>query len=89
MRMERVIFAAHLRARADVSSINKALLIVLLLPPRSVIGPLAKAKIWSMVSRLPRSVNKIALCKDSKGKRLVKSRQAERRPNSLLRTYVR
>ena len=35
--------------------------IVLLLPPRSVIGPLFEGKIWSMVSRLPSSVNKIAL----------------------------
>ena len=35
--------------------------IVLLLPPRSVIGSLFEGKIWSMVSRLPSSVNKIAL----------------------------
>jgi len=33
-------------------------IIILMLPPRSVTGP----KIWSMVFRLPGSVNKIALC---------------------------
>jgi len=42
--------------------------IVLLLPPRSVIGSLDEVKIWSKVSRLPSGVNKIMLQQGSMGK---------------------
>jgi len=42
--------------------------IVLLLPPRSVIGSLDEVKIWSMVSRLPSGVNKIMVGQGSMGK---------------------
>ena len=47
---------------------NIDVVIVLLLPPRSVIGSLNEAKIWTMVSILPFSVNKITLREGSMGK---------------------